>query len=486
MAGTVLRREAETGPGVIGWRKSASTNPPPTEAAPGGSRSRASRTDRNTHLPAGIPAWLFRYPDGGARAVRRARQASSPCPPGTDWRGPVPSGRWRHPCCISWRFRAGAHGSTDQRPWNRKALLKYYRRAVSIDLEEKPLVIQFAPFVELVTAVGALPGVHEPDGIGQIEGVGGACGLDRFRQDAQSVVALRGPRIGVPRIPRPELADECLLFRARRVPVVKIEVHRALLPRAGSVACRGYCDRAPDFFFFPPPRALHPQKISRQRLQSRKEDHVGVAPLQFVDRHAEVSAFAGVRPLVDQLRAHGGQRDAILIAQILSVAALFPDHGEFAVAAVHRQLRQRARDLIAGKDGAHDVFESAASHGSVVGADDQMQQPAGLVHHRSLDGFAVVVVAEHRAHVRGAGEFDGDLLGFFPVEIVIPQDQANRDAAGQAAGIDFLPRQSLVGGRRRFLPPPPPLALCLGRLRQLWFPKTPGPGDPGGVQTAVN
>src|ERR1017187_649563 len=83
MAGTVLRREAETGPGVIGWRKSASTNPPPTEAAPGGSRSRASRTDRNTHLPAGIPAWLFRHPDGGARAVRRARQARIPTPAGT-------------------------------------------------------------------------------------------------------------------------------------------------------------------------------------------------------------------------------------------------------------------------------------------------------------------------------------------------------------------------------------------------------------------
>src|ERR1022692_1271492 len=331
MAGTVLRREAETGPGVIGWRKSASTNPPPTEAAPGGSRSRASRTDRNTHLPAGIPAWLFRHPDGGARAVRRARQARIPTPAGTVRRRAGRAGRWRQPYCISWRFRAGAHGSTDQRPWNRKALLKYYRRAVSIDLEEKPLVIQFAPFVELVTAVGALPGVHEPDGIGQIEGVGGTCGLDRFRQDAQSVVALRGPRIGVPRIPRPELADECLVFRARRVPVVKIEVHRALLPRAGSGAHFGRIAEGPDDIRFDAHRARHPQKISRQRLQSRKEDHVGVAPLQFVDRHAEVSAFAGVRPLVDQLRVQGVQRDAILIGQILSVAALFPDHGEFAV-----------------------------------------------------------------------------------------------------------------------------------------------------------
>src|ERR1039457_7087613 len=137
MAGTVRRREAETGPGVLAG---GSLRVPIRRRL---KRLRAvrevvSRTDRNTHLPAGIPAWLFRHPDGGARAVRRwgarrdpnpsrtlrraaprgggARACGGPRKPGFQPpAGPVGAraareSRGPQPYCISWRFRAGAHG----------------------------------------------------------------------------------------------------------------------------------------------------------------------------------------------------------------------------------------------------------------------------------------------------------------------------------------------------------------------------------------
>src|SRR5271157_1730997 len=113
-------------------------------------------------------------------------------------------------------FSDAAPDSPDRRRGNRTTLLNDYRHAVSKHVEVDGLVVQFAPAVEAVMAVGAFPGRHEPDSIRQIEGVAGTGSPNRIRQDVQRVVALRGPRIGTLPKPRLELVDEGLVLRGRR------------------------------------------------------------------------------------------------------------------------------------------------------------------------------------------------------------------------------------------------------------------------------